>query len=191
MADPSNPSNMTSYEELRKEYRRESDKAIEGLLLSCFRKTKQGVVKIKELQTPSTIDILMEMQSLGTLSDTLSNYVEYLIDEENSAIPISVIQKSAMEKPANNPCISLPDVANQDTIWPFQAEFVNPKSSSKSTETISSTSMLGGQQNKGKGSGCTATSLTGLKTGLTGSSGVLQNKAKPKMVKPKKPEIGV
>ena len=87
----------------------------------------------------------MEMQSSGTLSDTLSNYVEYLIDKENSAIPISVIQKSAMEKPANNLCISLPDVANQDTIWPFQAEFVNPKSSSKSTETISSTSMLGGQ----------------------------------------------
>ena len=159
--------------------------------MSCFRKTKQGVVKIKELQTPSTIDILMEMQSLGTLSDTLSNCVEYLIDEENSAIPISVIQKSAMEKPANNPCISLPDVANQDTIRSFQAEFVNPKSSSKSTEIISSILMIGGEQNKGKGSGCTATGLTSLKTGLTGSSGVLQNKAKPKMVKPKKPEIGI
>ena len=133
MADPSNPSNMTFYEELRKEYRREFDKAIECLLLSCFRKTEQGVIKIKELQTPSTIDILMEMQSSGTLSDALSNYVEYLIDKENSAIPISVIQKSAIEKPANNPCISLPDVANQDTIRSFQAEFVNPKSSSKST----------------------------------------------------------
>ena len=51
--------------------------------------------------------------------------------------------------------------------------------------------MLGGQQNKDKGSGCTATGLTGLQIGLTSSSGVLQNKAKPKMVKPKKPEIGV
>ena len=132
MADPSNPSNMTSYEELRKEYRREFDKAIEGLLLSCFRKTKQGVVKIKELQTPSTIDILMEMQSSGTLSDTLSNYVEYLIDKENSAIPIPVIQKSAIEKPANNPCKNLPDVACQDTIRLSQAEIVEPKSPSKS-----------------------------------------------------------
>ena len=47
------------------------------------------------------------------------------------------------------------------------------------------------QQNKGKAAGCTVTGLTGLKTGLTGSSGVLQNKAKSKMVKPKKPEIGV
>jgi hypothetical protein len=142
MADPSNPSNMMSYEELRKEYIREFDKAIEGLFLSCFHKTEQGVVKIKELQTPSIIDILMEMQSSGILSDALSNYVKYLIDKENSAIPISV--KSAMEKPANNSCISLPDVVNQDTIRPFQAEFVNLKSSSKSTETISSILMLGG-----------------------------------------------
>ena len=47
------------------------------------------------------------------------------------------------------------------------------------------------QQNKGKAAGCTATGLTGLKTGLTCSSKVLQNKSKPKMVKPKKPEIGV
>ena len=44
--------------------------------------------------------------------------------------------------------------------------------------------MLGGQQNKSKDAGCTA-------TGLTGSSKVLQNKSKPKMVKPKKPEICV
>ena len=51
--------------------------------------------------------------------------------------------------------------------------------------------MLGGQQNKGKAAGCTATGLTGLKTGLTGSSRVLQNKSKPKMVMPKKPEISV
>ena len=117
--------------------------------------------------------------------------MDELVNKKKSVDSISVIQKSAMEKSANNPCISLPDVVNQDTIRPFQAEFVNPKSSSKSTETISSILMLGGGQNKGKGSGCTATGLTGLKTGLTGSSGVLQNKAKPKMVKPKKPEIGV
>ena len=51
--------------------------------------------------------------------------------------------------------------------------------------------MLGGQQNKGKGTGCTATGLTGSPTGLTASSRVSQNKSKPKMVKPKKLEIGV
>ena len=45
--------------------------------------------------------------------------------------------------------------------------------------------MLGGQQNKGKGAGCAATGLTGL----TGSSWVLQNKSKSKMVKPKNPRL--
>ena len=44
--------------------------------------------------------------------------------------------------------------------------------------------MLGGQQNKSKGAGYIA-------TGLTTSSMVSQNKSKLKMVKPKKPEIGV
>jgi hypothetical protein len=65
--------------------------------------------------------------------------------------------------------------------------------------------MLGGQQNKGIGAGCTVTGLTGAQTGLTGaqngltgrqpglttSSRVSQDKFKLKMVKPKKPEIGV
>jgi len=70
----------------------------------------------------------------------------------------------------------LPDVAGQDTIRLSQAEIVEPKSPRNSTETISSTSMLGGQQNEGKDDGFTATGLTGSKTGLTGSSRVLQNK---------------
>ena len=61
MADLSSPSNPTSYEELLEEYQREYDRAVEGLLLSCFRITEQRVVKMKELQPPSTIDVLMEM----------------------------------------------------------------------------------------------------------------------------------
>ena len=85
----------------------------------------------------------------------------------------------------------MPDVAGQHTIRLSQAEIVKPKSPGMSTETKSSTSTLGGQQNKGKDVVCTATGLTGSKTGLTGSSRVLQNKSKPKMVKPKKPKIGV
>ena len=48
-----------------------------------------------------------------------------------------------------------------------------------------------GQQNKGKCAGWTATGLTGSPTGLTTSSRVSQTKSKTKMVKPKKPEIGV
>ena len=110
---------------------------------------------------------------------------------KKSVDPIPVIEKSVVEKPTNNPCKALPDVAGQDTIRLSQAKIIKPKSPGKSTETKSSTSTLGGQQNKGKDAGCTATSLTGRKIGLTGSSKVLQNKSKPKMAKPKKPEIGV
>jgi len=146
MADLSNPSNPASSEELLEEYRREYDKAVEGLLLSCFRITEHGVVKIKELQAPSTIDVLMEMQSSGTLSDILSGFVKHLIDKEDSSIAIPVIQKSAIEKPTSNPCEILPNVASQDTIRPSQAEIVEPKSPNKSTETKSSTSTLGGNK---------------------------------------------
>ena len=79
MADLSNPSNSASSEELLEEYRREYNKAVEGLLLSCFRIIEHGVVKIKELQTPSTIDVLMEMQSSV---DILSGFVKHLIDRK-------------------------------------------------------------------------------------------------------------
>jgi len=124
----------------------------------------------------------MEMQSSGTLSNVLSDFVKYLIDKEDSSVATSVIQKSAIEKPTNNPCNDLPtcDVAGQDTIWPSQAGIVEPNSPSKST-TKSSTTTLGGQQNKDKGS----------PTGLTASSRVSGGKFQPKMVKPKKPDIGV
>ena len=125
---------------------------------------------IKEWQIPSTIEILMEMRSSGTLSIVVSGIIKDLIDQENSSIQAPVVQKSVIEKPANNLCKSLPNVAGQDTIRPSQVEVVGHNSPGKNTEITSSTSMLGGQQNKGKSFGCTA---TGLKTGLTGSSGVL------------------
>ena len=82
------------------------------------------------------------------------------------------------------------DVVGNYTIRPSQVEFAEPKSPSKST-TKSSSITLGGQQNKGKGAGCTAIGLTGSPTGLTASSRVSGGKFQPKMVKPKKPEIGV
>ena len=50
MADLSNPSSPTSSKELLEEYWREYERAVEGLLLSCFRTIEHGVVKIKELQ---------------------------------------------------------------------------------------------------------------------------------------------
>ena len=142
------------------------------MLLSCYCKIEEGIIKIKKWTPPSTIDLLKEVQSSGNLSDALSELVQYLIDQENSSVPVRAVQKSAIEEPANNPCKDLPicDVAGQDTIRPSQAEIVEPNSPSKYTETNSSTSTLGRQQNKGKGASCTAAGLTGSPTGLTASS---------------------
>ena len=146
MTDFSNPSNISSHEELLQEYRRECDQADERLLLSCYRKIEQGVIKIKEWKPPSMIDLLKEVQSSDTLSYALSDLVQHLIDQEASSILVPIIQESVIEKTTNNPCKDLPtcDVACQDTIRPSQAEIVKLKSPSKSTETKSSTSTLGG-----------------------------------------------
>jgi hypothetical protein len=73
-----------------------------------------------------------------------------LIDQIDSSIQTHVVQKSVIEKPTNNPCKNLPDVASQDTIQQSQAEIVEPKSPNKSTKTKSSTSMLGGNKTKTK-----------------------------------------
>ena len=144
------------------------------MLLSCYRNTEEGVIKIKEWKPPSTIDLLKEVQSSGTLSDALSELVQYLIDQEDSSIPVPTVQKSAIEEPANNSCqdLRICDIASQDTIQPSQAEIVEPNSLSKYKETNSSTSTLEGKQNKGKGkgTGCITTGLTSSPTGLTASS---------------------
>ena len=84
------------------------------------------------------------MRSSGTLSNVISSVVKDLIDQIDSSIQAPVAQKSVIEKPTNNPCKSLPDVAGQAVIQPSQAEFVDQKSPSKCTETNSSTSTLGG-----------------------------------------------
>src|SRR6185312_2923209 len=147
--------------------------------------------------SPSYHDVLREVLSTSILSNSDRIYIKYLLDKPelidivDKENPIPVVQKSVIEKPTNKPCKNLPDVAGQDTIRASQAEIVELKSPNKSTETKSSTSTLGGQQNKGKDAGCIATGQNGSTTGLTGSSRVLQNKSNPKMVKPKKSEIGV
>ena len=90
--------------------------------------------------------------STSILSNSDHIYIKYLlgklelIDIVDTVNPIPVIQKSAIEKPANYPCKNLPDIACQDTIRPSQAEIVEPKSPNKSTETKSSTSTLGGNK---------------------------------------------
>ncbi|EAY86316.1 hypothetical protein OsI_07691 [Oryza sativa Indica Group] len=188
-------SDLMSRKELIEEYHQEYDRAIERIFLSCFIKTEQGVIKIKEFQPPSNIAILKEIQSSGTISTRLSTYVKFFITEEDKVDSIPVDQELAIEKPTNaiiDPC-NLPncDVVGQETNRSSLAEIVDPKSPSMSIKSVSSTSTLGGQQNKGNGAGCIVTGLTGSQTGLTASSRVSQNKLKPKMVKPKKPEIGV
>jgi hypothetical protein len=154
---------------------RERDLAEKRLFLSCFCKTKQGVVEIKEWQPPSTINTLKEMQSSGNLSNNLSDFVSYylksLIDKEDSSKSILVNLESIVEKPTDdiiNPCKVLPscDVVGQKTSRTSLAEIVDPNTPSKSIEATSSASMLGGQQNKGEAAGCTEAGLTEGKPGL-------------------------
>ena len=148
MADLSNPSKMVACDKLLEEYKREYDGAVRRLFLSRCHTTVQAVKKINECQIPSTVEILMEMRSSGTLSNVISSVVKDLIDQIDSSIQAPVVQKSIIEKPTNNPCKSLPDVAGQAVIRPSQAEFVDQKSPSKCTETNSSTSTLGGGATK-------------------------------------------
>ena len=97
-------------------------------------------------------DLPKHCKSTAKFITDLLSFVDELINKKKSVDPIPVLEKSVVEKQTHNPCKDLPtcDVANHDTIRPFQAEFVNPKSSSKSTETISSTTMLGGNKIKAK-----------------------------------------
>jgi len=150
MADLSSPSNITARDKLFEEYKREYDGAVKKLFLSHCHITEQGVKVIQEWQKPSTIDILMEMRSSDTLFNIVSGIIKNLIDQENSSIQASVVQKSVIEKQTNNPCKDLPicDVVGQDTVRPSQAEIVKPNSPCKSTETKSSTSTLGRNKTK-------------------------------------------
>ena len=126
------------------------------------------MVKISVINELRMYDLPKHSKSTASAISGFFNFVDDHINRNKSVDPIPVIQKSVIQKPTNNPCKDLPtcDVACQDTIRSSQAEFVDPKFPSKSTETTSSNSMLGGQQNKSKDAGCTA-------TGLTGSSKVL------------------
>src|SRR6185312_15078871 len=110
----------------------------------CYRVTEQGVIMIKVyvINELRMYDLPKHSKSTTSFISGLVNFVDDLIDKKKSVDPIPVIQKSAIEKPANNPCKDLPicDVAGQDTIRPSQAKIVKPNSPSKYTETNSSTS---------------------------------------------------
>ena len=77
-------------------------------------------------------------------------------------------------------------VTGQYEIRPFQAKIVDIKSPSESIEIVLGSSTLRGLLGKDKEVGCDKIVLSGSKTGPATSYRVLQNKSKPKMVKPKK-----
>ena len=143
MADLSNSSDMIALEGLPEDLRK-------GIAINmhthCYRVTEQGVIMMKMfvIDELRMFDLPKHRKSTAKFITDLLSFMDELINKKKSVDPIPVVQKSVKENPANNPCISLPDVANQNTIRPFQTEFVNSKSSSKSTETISSILMLGG-----------------------------------------------
>jgi hypothetical protein len=83
---------MAARDKLLEEYKREYNGAVKRLFLSHCHTTEQGVKKIKECQMPSTIEILMETRSSGTLSNALSSVVKDLIDQDSS-IQTLVVQK--------------------------------------------------------------------------------------------------
>ena len=101
----------------------------------CYWVTEQGFIMIKIYVINELRMYVLPKHSKSTASfiSGLVNFVDDLIDKKKILDPIHVIQKSAIEKPANNPCKDLPicDVAGQDTIRPPQAEIIEPNSPSK------------------------------------------------------------
>ena len=81
MADPSNSSNIRHM----RNYLRSIGENVIGQMKDCFYpvtvKPKKGLIKIKEWKPPSTIELLKEVQSSGTLSDALFEIVRHLIDQ--------------------------------------------------------------------------------------------------------------
>ena len=143
IADLSNSSNMMTLERLHVDLR----KGIDTILHShCYRVAEQGVIMVKVfvINELRMYDLPKHSKSIASAISGLLNFVDDQINRNKSVDPIPVIQKSAIEKLATNPCKKLPDVASQDTIRLSQVEIVEPKFPGKSTETKSSTSTLGG-----------------------------------------------
>jgi hypothetical protein len=209
MADLSSSSNLMALEGLPEDL---CKGIYDEILPHYYQVTEQGVIMMNEavITELRMYDIPRHRKSFANLIICLLAFVDDLRNKKNSVDLIPFNRESVSKEPAivmSNPCNVLPNcaVVGQETSRPSLAEIVDLKSPNKSIEATSSTSMLGGQQNKGIGAGCTVTGLTGAQTGLTGaqtgltgrqpglttSSRVSQDKFKLKMVKPKKPEIGV
>ena len=86
------------------------------------------MMKIYAIDELRMYDLPRHSKSTATFISDLLTFVDELINKKKSVDPIPFIQKSAIEKPANNPYKNLPDVACQDTIRLSQAKIVELKS---------------------------------------------------------------
>ena len=185
MADLSNPSNMVVHEEVPmvffEDLQQEIDRGTNILILSYILDKNKGIIK----EPPSYHDVLREVLSTSILSSRQYNYIQDVLDRSKSidtvdSIDLAFVSKqSATEKnksiqdpmkiKANsklvgNPCKNKPTnvSVDQNTIRLSQAEVVDPETSRKNIETTSSTLILGGQQDKDKGSSCDKIDLPSL-----------------------------
>ena len=96
----------------------------------CYWVTEQGAImmKISVIDELRMYDLPRHSKSTATFISGLVTFVDELINKKKSVDPIPFIQKSAIEKPANNPYKNLHDVACQDTIRLSQAKIVELKS---------------------------------------------------------------
>ena len=103
MADLSNSSDMMALEGLPEDLRKIIDINLHS---HCYRVTEQGVIMIKiyVLNELRMYDLPNHSKSTASFISGLLNFVDDLIDKKKSVDPIHVIQKSAIEKPANNLC---------------------------------------------------------------------------------------
>jgi hypothetical protein len=134
------------------EFEHEHKKAAEKVVLSCYQKTDQGVVQIKEL--PPYDDILKEMQSSDTLSIPVLNYVTLMIafgksihrkdnvDLESATegdINMTVNKKLDVDPCNDRKITNFVDQGENDQIRPSQAESI------EKVDVILVTSTLSGQ----------------------------------------------
>jgi hypothetical protein len=149
MADLSNSSDMIALEGVPKDLRKGIDI---NMHIHYYRVTEQGIIMMKmfAINEYRMFDLPKHCKSTAKFITDLLSFVDELINKKKSVDPIPILEKSVVEKLANNPCKNLPDVAGQDTIRLSQAEIVEPKFPGKSTETTSSTSTLGGNKTKAK-----------------------------------------
>ena len=126
MADLSNSSDMIALEGVPEDLRKGIDI---NMHIHYYRVTEQGIIMMKmfAINEYRMFDLPKHCKSTVSFITSFLSFVDELINKKKSVDPIFVIQKSAVEKPTNNPCNDLLtcDVAGQDTIQPSQAKLSN------------------------------------------------------------------